>query len=80
LHLGKSLLIGGKRGDEGTAERGEQAVAQLMKVNAITKRDANKLVMAAFDKWLERSAHQTWAIQIAPELIHQHPILTDLKL
>jgi integrase len=27
------LLIGGKKGDEGTAERGEQAVAELMKVN-----------------------------------------------
>lgn len=36
LHLGKSLLIGGRKGDKGTADRGEQAVAQLMKVNRIT--------------------------------------------
>ncbi len=80
LHLGKSLLIGGKRRDQGTAERGEQAVNQLMKVNGIKKKEANKLILGAFDKWLERSDHLTWAIEIAPELIEKHPVLTELKL
>jgi hypothetical protein len=80
LHLGKSLLIGGKRGDEGTAERGEQAVAQLMKVNGITKQQANKLIDDAFGKWMDRSKRKTWAIQIAPEVVETFPILTDLAL
>src|SRR4051794_19728159 len=38
LHFGKSLVIGGKRGDGGTADRADQAVKPLMKVNGITKR------------------------------------------
>jgi len=80
LHLGKSLLIGGKRGDEGTTERGEQAVAQLMKVNGITKKQANKLIDDAFGQWIDRSKHRTWAIQIAPDLIGKHPVLTDIQL
>ncbi|HEY2975893.1 MAG TPA: hypothetical protein VGJ48_25490 [Pyrinomonadaceae bacterium] len=80
LHLGKSLLIGGKRGDEGTAERGEQAVKQLMKVNGIKKKEANKLIDDAFGQWMDRSKHKTWAMQIAPELIENHPVLTDLEL
>lgn len=80
LHLGKSLIIGGKRGDDGTEERGEQAVRQLMKVNNITKRQAMKMIDDAFGQWMDRSEHEIWAVQIAPELIEQHPILTDLQL
>jgi len=80
LHLGKSLLIGSKKGDEGTAERGDQAVAQLMKVNGITKRQAHRLIDNAFGHWMERSSHKKWAIQIKPKLIEKHPILTDVKL
>jgi hypothetical protein len=80
LHFGKSLVIGGKRGDEGTADRADQAVKQLMKVNGITKRQAMKLIDDAFDQWMDRSEHETWAIQIAPELIQQYAVLADLKL
>jgi hypothetical protein len=80
LHLGKSLLIGSKKGDEGTADRGEQAVVQLMKVNGITKQQAHKLIDDAFGKWMERSKHKTWAVDIAPELIDKHPILAHVKL
>jgi hypothetical protein len=80
LHFGKSLVIGGKRGDEGTVDRADQAVKQLMKVNGITKGQAMKLIDDAFGKWMDRSEHDTWAIQIAPELIGKHPVLTDLEL
>jgi hypothetical protein len=80
LHFGKSLLIGGKKGDEGTAERGKQAVKQLMKVNRISKKQANKLIDDAFGKWIDRSKHKIWAIQIAPELIENHPILSNVEL
>jgi hypothetical protein len=79
-HLGKSLLIGSKKGDEGTADRGEQAVAQLMRVNGITKQQANKLIDDAFGKWIERSKHKTWAVEVAPELIEKNPVLSDLEL
>jgi hypothetical protein len=80
LHFGKSLVIGGMRGDEGTADRADQAVKQLMKVNGITKRQAMKMLDDAFGQWRDRSDHETWAIQIAPELIEKYPLLTDLKL
>jgi len=79
-HLGKSLLIGGKKGDKGTADRGAQAVAHLMSVNGITKKQANQLIDEAFGKWMERSRHKTWAVEIAPELIKQYPVLSDLEL
>jgi hypothetical protein len=80
LHLGKSLIIGGKKGDEGTSERGDQAVKQLMKVNGITKKAAERMVMNAFDQWLARSTHETWTIRIASELIEKYPPLADLTL
>lgn len=80
LHFGKSLVIGGKRGDEGTADRGDQAVKQLMKVNGITKRQAMKMIDDAFGQWMDRSEHETWAIQIAPELVKKYEVLASLTL
>jgi hypothetical protein len=80
LHFGKSLVIGGKRGDEGTLDRTDQAVKQLMKVNGITKRQAMKMIDDAFGQWMDRSEYETWSIQISFELIDKHPILADLKL
>jgi hypothetical protein len=79
LHFGKTLMIGGRKGDEVMAKLADQAIAQLMEVNGITKRQANKLIDDAFGQWMDRSVHKTWAIQIAPELIDKHPILADLK-
>lgn len=80
LHFGKTLLIGVKKGDEGMAAFADQAIAQLMKVNGITERQANRLIDDAFGKWMERSKHKTWAIQIAPGLIEKHPALASLTL
>jgi hypothetical protein len=80
LHFGKSLLIGSKKGDEAMANRADQAIVHLMKVNGITEKQAHNLIDDAFGKWMERSKHKTWAIQIAPELIDKHPALVDLKL
>ena len=80
LHLGKSLLIGAKKHDEGSAERGDQAVKQLMKVSGITKRQANTLIDDAFGRWMDRSKHKTWAVKIARELIERHPVLASLTL
>ena len=80
LHFGKSLVIGGKRGDEGPADRADQAVKQLMKVNGITKRQAMRLIDDAFGKWMDRSEHETWGIQIAPELIEKYEVLASLTL
>ena len=80
LHFGKTLLIGGKKGDEVTEQLAEQAIAHLMKVNGITKRQANKLIDDAFGQWMDRSKHKTWVIQISPELIDKQPILSDLEL
>jgi hypothetical protein len=80
LHFGKSLVIGGKRGDEGTAERAEQAIEQLMKVNSISEKQANKLLDDGFGQWIDRSEHENWAIQIAPELFEKYPELTNVKL
>lgn len=37
-HFGKTLLIGGRKGDEGTAKLADHAIAQLIKVNGITRR------------------------------------------
>jgi hypothetical protein len=76
LHFGKSLLISERKG----IDRDERAILHLMKVNGIRKRQANELIMAAFDKWLERSDHKTWAVQIAPELTSTYPILDGLTL
>lgn len=81
LHLGKSLLIGERKGgDEGTAQRGNQAVAQLMKVNGINKHEALKLIDDAFRIWMNRSKHKTWTVNIAPELIDKHSILAGVTL
>jgi hypothetical protein len=80
LHFGKTLLIGGRKGDEEMAKLADQAIAQLMKVNGISEREAHKLVDDAFGKWMDRSKHKTWAIRIAPELIASYPALADLKL
>jgi hypothetical protein len=80
LHFGKTLLIGGKKGDEVMEQLADQAIAQLMKVNGITKRQANKLIDDAFGQWMDRSKHKTWAVKIAPELIEKHPVLGSLAL
>jgi hypothetical protein len=57
-----------------------QARSQLMKVNNIKRNEADKLIMNAFDKWLERSNRRGWNIQISPELIRKYPVLNDLEL
>lgn len=80
LHFGKTLLIGGRKGDDAMDDLAHQAIAHLMKVNGITKRQAMKMMDDAFGQWMDRSEHETWAIQIAPELIEKHPILADLPL
>jgi hypothetical protein len=79
LHLGKSLLIGQKKGESGLVERGEQAVEHLKKINRITDQEARKLIKDAFKTHSSRS-RQTWEIQIASNLIEEHPILANLKL
>jgi hypothetical protein len=76
-HFGHTLV---SAGDDALDDRGDHVIAQLMKVNGISEREAHKLLDDAFGKWMDRSKHKTWAIQIAPELIERHPILTDVKL
>lgn len=80
LHFGKTFLIDGRKGDKAMDSLADQAIAHLMKVNGITKRQAMKMIGDAFGLWMERSEHETWAIQIASELIEQYPILADIKL
>ena len=80
LHFGKTLLIGGRKGDDAMDDLAEQGIAHLMKVNGITKRQAMKMIDDAFGKWMDRSEYETWSIQIAPELIDKHPVLANLKL
>lgn len=79
LHLGKSLLIGQKKGESGLVERGEQAVEHLKKINRITDQEARKLIKDAFKTHSARS-RQAWQIQIASNLVEKHPILAELKL
>lgn len=80
LHFGKTLLIGGRKGDDAMDDLADQAIAHLMKVNGITRRQAMKMIDDAFGKWMDRSEYETWSIEIAPELIEKHPILANLKL
>jgi hypothetical protein len=79
LHLGKSLLIGEKKGRSGLVDRGEQAVEHLKKVNGITDQETRKLIKDAFKTHSARSRH-VWEIQIPAHMIEKHPILADLKL
>jgi len=80
LHFGKTLLIGGRKGDEGMAKLAEQAIAQLMRVNGITEPQAHTVIDDAFGEWMVRSKRKTWTIKITPELIEKHPVLSGLEL
>jgi len=79
LHLGKSLLIGQKKGEAGLVERGELAVEHLRKISGITDQEARKLIKDAFKTHSARS-RKIWTIQVAPNLVEKHPILAKLKL
>jgi hypothetical protein len=76
LHFGFSLVLSARKG----MDRDERAVAHLMKVNGLTRKQATKLIDDAFGEWIDRSKHKTWAVQIAPELVSKYPVLDSLTL
>jgi hypothetical protein len=76
-HFGHTLV---SAGEDGLDDRGDHLIAQLMKVNGISEREAHKLLDDAFGKWMDRSKHKKWLMQIAPELIEKHPALAGLNL
>lgn len=47
----------------GIQNRGEQALKHLMKVNKMTKKEAEDYILKAFEKWGERSS-KTWKLDI----------------
>jgi len=79
LHVGKSLLIGDRKGSAGMLDRGEQAVQHLRNVNAITDQEARELIKDAFKTYSERS-RRAWDIHIAAHIIEKHPLLAGLEL
>jgi len=76
-HFGHTLV---SASDDAFADRGDQMIAHLIKVNGMSERGAHKLLDDAFGKWMDRSKHKKWAMQIAPELIEKHPVLAGLQL
>lgn len=47
----------------GIQNRGEQALKHLMKVNKMTKKEAEDYILKSFEKWGERSS-KTWKLDI----------------
>jgi hypothetical protein len=82
LHAGLALEVGFRQeatGKGSTAERGNQAVSHLSKVNSISESEAQRILTLAFRQHSERSRHR-WEIRIASEMVEKYPVLNGLQL
>jgi hypothetical protein len=68
VHMGRAV----KRG------LGNEAIAQLVKVNGIGQREAKMLYRRAMDEWRQRNKKQ-WRIVVAKSLLERYPELAVLE-
>jgi hypothetical protein len=68
LHIGRA----GTR----DVDRGEEAIAHMMKVNQMTEPEAKAIIRDAFAEWRRRSKKK-WTFEVAPDVATRFPIVVD---
>jgi len=68
VHMGRAVKKG----------YGDEAIAQLVKVNGIGAREAGVLYRTAFDEWKLRNKKE-WRIVVAKSLLERYPELATLE-
>ena len=83
LHPGAALEVGFRQevtGKGSIAQRGNQAIEHLSRVNGITLDEAYTMLSQALKLHRERSRHKEWQILITGRLIEKYHVLDGLAL
>jgi hypothetical protein len=83
LHPGAALEVGFRQevtGRGSIAQRGNQAIEHLSRVNGITVGEAHSMLGQALKLHRERSRHKEWQIVIPGHLIEKYHVLEGLTL
>ncbi|HKR59488.1 MAG TPA: hypothetical protein VJS64_07115 [Pyrinomonadaceae bacterium] len=83
LHPGAALEVGSKQdatGKGSIAQRGNQAIEHLRRVNGITLDEAHSMLGQALKLHRERSRHKEWQILIPAHMVEKYPVLNVLTL
>lgn len=83
LHPGAALEVGFRQeatGKGSIAQRGNQAIEHLSRVNGITLNEAQAMLGQALKVHRERSRHREWQILITGQMIEKYHVLDGLTL